>query len=161
MAKQTIDYSEVDIRTLPKAERPKPSTGQSGPEVEVPYEDLSSRKAYIVRRLNGTGTGTREVVPVKALVEVYIKEIDTEEDPVRAALLIRNDMRALVCSGWVERVAEYTDSTGSTYAVRGRYSITEKGRKRLKRASIASATTPPAQHGVPRLPTLRTPLPRG
>ena len=134
MAKQTIDYSEVDIRTLPKAERPKPSTGQSGPEVEVPYEDLSSRKAYIVRRLNGTGTGTREVVPVKALVEVYIKEIDTEEDPVRAALLIRNDMRALVTSGWVERVDEKVVDE-QTIKVRGHYRITERGRKRLKRVT--------------------------
>lgn len=117
MAKMSED---VDLRTLPKDDRPKPTTGQSGPERELPFDELNSDEKLVVRVLNDDGEGTRQSMPVSELSDALIKT-EPDEAQGHAKLLVRNAMRRLVQGGWVEWVD------------RGRYRITEKGRKRLKR----------------------------
>jgi hypothetical protein len=110
---------EADLRKLPKSDRPKPSTGQSGPERELPYEELNQDEKLVVVTLDDDGEGLRQAMPVADLASTILSKENEKE--ARAKLRIRNAMRRLVTGGWVEN----TD--------RGRYKISEKGRKRLKR----------------------------
>jgi hypothetical protein len=114
--------AESDLRKMPKDERPPPTTGQSGPEVEVPYDELNSTELLLVGLLDDGGDGQRASFSVESMGEA-IMEKDRDESAPRAKLLARNALRRLVCGGWVERVE------------RARYRITEKGRKRLARVS--------------------------
>jgi predicted transcriptional regulator of viral defense system len=88
----------------------------------VPFADLTERERRLVHYLNGTGSGMRDERPIGEMARDVIVQADPEEEMARAKLLVRNALRRLVCSGWVEAVK------------RGTYSITEAGRKRIKRA---------------------------
>lgn len=112
--------SQTDLRKLPKDERPTPTTGQSAPEREMPYDDLNSDEKLVVAALDDDGEGVRQAMPVSDLA-LRVIENDHNENGTRAKLRVRNSMRRLVTGGWVER------------ADRGRYRVTERGRKRLKR----------------------------
>lgn len=112
---------EIDLRTLPKDKRPKPSTGQSRKEFQLPTEELSDGEAKVVKALNGKGKGLRETMAVAVIAKTT----------KLATLQVRNNIRRLVPSTWVEHVDEVLDDDGEPRKVRGHYRITERGRKRL------------------------------
>ena len=115
MAKKNgTNGKHVDLRTLPKAKRPKPSTGQSADERDLPFEGLNDDEKDVVKLLNGRRGGIRQVRSVAFLAE----GIDGDNPQLQA----RNALRRLVSCGWAERVG------------RGQYKVSERGRKRLERA---------------------------
>lgn len=102
----------VDLRKVPKDKRPKPTSGQSADERQLPYEDLNEDEREVVRLLNGKN-GVRHVRSIEYLAEAF-----SGDNP---KLQVRNALRRAVSCGWVDRCA------------RGQYQISEKGRKRLQR----------------------------
>lgn len=107
-------FENVDLRTLPKDKRPKPSSGQSAPERELPYESLSDDEKEVIKLLDGPGHGHRQVRSIEWLADGF--------DGDNPKLRVRNALRRPVSCGWVDWVA------------RGQYQISEKGRKRYARA---------------------------
>lgn len=108
---------QTDLRKLPKDKRPDPTTGQSAPERELAYDAFNEDEEDMIKLLDGKKSeGPRETRSVAYLAE----SVDDDDD--RAKLRVRNAMRRLVQGGWVERVD------------RGKYRISEKGRKRMQRA---------------------------
>lgn len=105
------DLEGVDLRKLPKDERPKPTTGQSAPERKISWEDLSADEQTVIKLLNDKGEGKRVARSVEYLADAF-----GGDNP---KLTVRNSLRRPVPSGWVDREG------------RGLYSISEKGRKRL------------------------------
>lgn len=112
---------EVDLRTLPADKRPKPTSGQSREEFTLEVDALSAMEAKVIKAVNGSGKGVREVLSVDDMAKA------TKLD----ALQVRNALRRLVPSGWVERVDEILTDDGETKAVRGHYRLAERGRRRL------------------------------
>jgi len=116
----TKSYENVDIRTMPKDKRPKPTQGQSAPERDLPYEKLNETEREVLGLLNGKGEGARVVRDISFLAE-GVDDADAE-----TKLLVRNSLRRLVACGWVESGEK-----------RGTYRVSEKGRKRLDRAKAS------------------------
>jgi hypothetical protein len=117
MAKKKNGHSKVktgDLRKLPKDKRPKPKTGQSAPERELPWDSLSEGEQEIVRALNGKGEGPRHPRSIEFLADLF--------SGASAKLQVRNSLRRIVACGWVD------------HADRGTYQISERGRKRRARA---------------------------
>lgn len=112
---------EVDLRTLPVDKRPKPTTGQSREEFALELDALSAGEAKVIKALNGTGKGVREVLPVASIAKAS----------KLTALQVRNSIRRLVPSGWVERVDEILADDGEVKTVLGHYRLHERGRRRL------------------------------
>jgi hypothetical protein len=112
---------EIDLRTLPADKRPEPTTGQSREEFQLPLEDLSAAEAKVIKAVNGKNKGPREVYGVAMLAK------STRLTPLQ----VRNAIRRLVPSTWVERVEKVPGEDGKLVAVRGHYRISERGRKRL------------------------------
>jgi hypothetical protein len=104
----------VDLRKVPKEKRPKPSTGQSAKERDLPYDDLNGDEQSLVKLLDGKSGGPRIVRTVEFMSEAM--------DGDNPKLQTRNALRRLVSCGWVDNVG------------RGQYQISEKGRKRMARA---------------------------
>lgn len=119
--KNKTKSEDVDLRTLPKDERPKPTSGQSRAEFALPKEELTKYEMKIIEALNGKGKGLRETIPV----------LDLSKATRMTKLEVRNTIRRLVPSTWVERVDEVLTDDGDVKKVRGHYRITERGRKRL------------------------------
>lgn len=121
MAKKSKPTKDVDLRTLPKDKRPKPTTGQSRKEFQLPTEELTKHERKLVDMLNGKGKGVRETYSVAEL----------SKETKLTKLQVRNTIRRLVPSTWVEHVDEVLTDDGDVRPVRGHYRITERGRKRL------------------------------
>lgn len=119
--KKTRKDGKVDLRTLPKDKRPEPTTGQSREEFQLPLEGLSAGEAKVVKASNGKGKGLRETYSVAMLSKAT----------KLSALEVRNSIRRLIPSTWLERVDEVLTDDGEPKPVRGHYRITERGRKRL------------------------------
>jgi len=113
---------KIDGRKIPKAKRPKPSTGQSGPPMELSYSKLNNNQAIIVKSLN----------KIKGRVPVNVGEI--HERTKLTKLQIRNAMRNLVRGGWVERVTTVLLDDGEIREdARGHYRLTKNGKDRIRR----------------------------
>jgi hypothetical protein len=112
MAKKKSNGKQTDLRKIPKDKRPKPTTGQSADERELPYDSLNDDELEVIRMLNGSksGGGPRVVRTIEFLAE----GLDSK-------LAVRNALRRLVSCGWVDR------------AERGKYQVSERGRKRMQR----------------------------
>ena len=102
-----------------KSRKDKPTTGQSGPEIEVKTEDLNAKESKVLDLLNGKGEGPRETISIPELTKVFKNTADTK---AQANSWVRNSLRRLVTSGLVEKLE------------RGSYRIAERARKRLQRA---------------------------
>lgn len=97
----------------------KASTGQSGPEIDgLGLEDLNDKELKVVSTLNGKGSGAREMLSIEDLATSCFKSRGAKQ----ANSWVRNSLRRLFCGGWLEKVD------------RGRYKISENGRKRMQRA---------------------------
>lgn len=112
---------EVDLRTLPLEERPKPTSGQSRKEFNLPLEELSDYEAKVLKVTNGKGSGLRETWSVAKLAKT------SRLTPLQ----VRNSIRRLIPSGWLEHVHTILTDAGEPHDVRGHYRMTDKGRKRL------------------------------
>ncbi len=112
MAKQ-----ETDLRKLPRDKRPKPTSGQHAEERDLALDDMNDDEQEVIKLLNAKGEGRREARNVAYLAE------GIDDDDAETKLRVRNAMRRLVSCGWVDR------------ADRGSYMISERGRKRMQRAS--------------------------
>ena len=118
-----MDYENTDLRRLPKEQRPDPTTGQSGPIMELPHASLNKHEAKVVAALDGDGAGPRGTVSVD----------DLATKTKLSKLQVRNAMRRLVRGRWAERAASVLTDAGEEKEARGHYRITDAGRKRLKR----------------------------
>jgi hypothetical protein len=115
MAKQKkTKKAKVDLRRLPRDERPKPSTGQSAPARQIAWDAFNAHERAVVKLLDGGG-GRR----VPRRVEYLADGIDADNPRLAA----RNALRRPVSSGWVDRVDSAT------------YVISELGRQRYNRAT--------------------------
>ena len=102
-----------------KAKTKKATTGQSGPDVEVLFDDLNEKEQLVLKRLNGKGKGTREEMKIEDITKVFAKKAKTK---AQQNSWVRNSLRRLCCGGWVEKMD------------RGLYRISENGRRRIIRA---------------------------
>jgi hypothetical protein len=114
----------VDLRKLPRDERPEPTTGQSAPARTISFDELTKYEVKLIQALNAPGSGVRQSRGVA----------DLAKSMRLTPLEVRNTIRRLVPSKWVERVASTINDEGEEVAVRGHYRITESGRKRLAAA---------------------------
>lgn len=114
MGNKKAKFENVDLRKLPKDKRPKPSSGQSAEERELPFTALSDAEKDVIKMLDGNGHGHRVVRSIEFLADGF-----GGDNP---KLQVRNALRRLVSCGWVD------------WASRGQYQINEKGRKRHARA---------------------------
>jgi len=118
---QRKDEARVDLRTVPKALRRDPCTGQSGPEMDLGWANLNDTEKALVRDLDNPGHGRRMAKHVSALAE----------GNGLTKLQVRNGMRRLVRACWVEASEPPTEGTHK----RGWYRVSEPGRKRLARVA--------------------------
>lgn len=90
--------------------RPAPTTGQSGPPINLPLEECNEGELKVLTLLNGEGRGDRPVLGIQEM---------TKLGKFKADHWVRNALRDLVRGSWVEKVG------------RGTYQMTILGRKRL------------------------------
>jgi hypothetical protein len=105
-----------------KSSKDKPTTGQSGPAIELAKEDLNSKELRIVTVLSEDANP----LPITALAAACFKE----ESAAKANSWIRNSLRRPVRGKWIEKMG------------RGTYRLTQTGKDRL--AGIAPPPPPPA-----------------
>ncbi len=98
-----------DLRKLPKDKRPKPTSGQSAPERQLHFDELSDAEKDIVKML-----GRKRV----ARTVEYLADAFDGDNP---KLQVRNALRRIVCAGWVDRIG------------RGQYQLSKNGADRLRR----------------------------
>lgn len=110
--KKKDKFEGVDLRTLPRDKRPKPSTGQSAAARELAWDAMSADEKEIVKMLNSPGHGERKVRSIEYLAD------GLEGDNPR--LQARNALRRPVACGWVDRVE------------RAQYQISVNGRRRYQ-----------------------------
>jgi hypothetical protein len=113
--KRTEDKTKdtVDLRKVPRSERPKPSTGQSAESRPLAWGDLSDDERAVIMLLDGTPDNSGLARPRMTRSIEYLAD-GLEGDGAR--LRARNALRRPVSCGWVERVQ------------RARYQISELGR---------------------------------
>jgi hypothetical protein len=112
------EVKKTDLRKLPKDKRPKPSSGQSAPEREIPWNELNEDEGVLVQML--AAEDRRAPRSVEWLAEAF--DDSGKHEYNHAKLRARNAVRRLVQGGWVERVE------------RGTYQLTESGKRRYQRA---------------------------
>ncbi len=116
---------EIDLRKLPADERGKAFSGQSAEARAISFEELSKGEQKLLGILNGEGKGLRPIVPIA----------DMSKGSRLTPLGVRNTLRRLVPSKWIENVHEGIDDEGEVVKLRGHYRITESGRKRFANAA--------------------------
>ncbi len=114
-----------------KARADKPTTGQSADEFQLPYGNLNPKEKKVIDFLDGPGHGLREVRTLEEIAEECFhgksESKNVTSSGKRANSWARNSLRDLVPGGFAEKVD------------RGKYKITEAGRKRRERALAPSA----------------------
>jgi hypothetical protein len=117
--KKPVKKTPVKKTAAKKATKKKsePTSGQSGPPIDLDYEELNARETKVVDVLNGEGGGTREIRTIKELADAAFPSKTKKQ----ANSWVRNQLRRLVCAGWVEKVE------------RGSYRVSKKGRDRMTR----------------------------
>jgi hypothetical protein len=96
-----------------------PTSGQSGPPIELSVGGLNAKEAKVFHLLNGEGAGVRAILTITEIAETCFKS----QGKKRSNSWARNSLRRLVQGGLVEKVE------------RGKYRVTDAGRKKLARAA--------------------------
>lgn len=99
----------------------KASSGQSGPSLDLPVEKISAKEMRVVELLNGSGSGTRTIYTIEEMAGACWKSKSKKQ----SNSWVRNSLRRLIRSGVVEKVE------------RGKYRISDAGRKKLARSEAA------------------------
>lgn len=102
-----------------KARKKDPTSGQSGPTIELSVDGLNAKEAKVFHLLNGEGAGVRAILTIAEIAETCFKS----QGKKRSNSWARNSLRRLVQGGLVEKVE------------RGKYRVTDAGRKKLARAA--------------------------
>jgi hypothetical protein len=102
-----------------KETKEKPSTGQSGPPLELKIEELNSKELKLFHWIDPQGEGVRPEMTIKELAKAFK---NTAETVAQANSWARNCLRRLVTGKFVEKLQ------------RGVYRVSEPGRKRANRA---------------------------
>lgn len=103
----------------PKAGKAAPTSGQSAPTKELSVDGLNAKEAKVFAALNGEGAGVRAILTITELAESCFKS----QGKKRSNSWVRNSLRRLVQGGLAEKVE------------RGKYRVSEAGRKKLARAA--------------------------
>jgi len=108
-------------RGAAKKRTAKPTTrgGQGGAAIELSVDRLNAKEGKVFAALNGTGSGVRAIMSIAELAETCFKS----QSKAKGNSWTRNSLRRLVQGGLVEKVE------------RGRYRVTESGRRKLARAA--------------------------
>jgi hypothetical protein len=106
--------AEMDLRTLPKDERPKPTTGQSGKPIELSWEQMNRDEQRLIVRM-------RKHKGAMGIADLSEGKAFGSNNP---KLRVRNALRRTVRGGWIES------------AGRGQYKLTQSGRKRSEGKSV-------------------------
>lgn len=107
----------VKAETVVAKKQTYPS-GQNGPAIDLSVRELNVKEYRVMEVLNGTGRGDRSQ---KAISELAFTAF-AREPAARGMSWVRNSLRRLVRSGYVEKCA------------RGCYRVTDTGRRRLSKA---------------------------
>jgi len=118
---------------MSKKTESKPSQGQQGPELKLHFSELTENEEKLVKALAQPG---RPIMTIKELVIACrwrsLKQGDTEnEDHVgkaRGNSRVRNTLRRLVRSHWVEHAEEIGDAS---------YRLSSQANARLRRLKPA------------------------
>jgi hypothetical protein len=102
-----------------RAKTEKPSSGQSGPALELSVDKVNSKETKILEALNGSGSGSREIWTIEELGAECFKSKSKKQQNSWT----RNSLRRLIRSGMIEKVE------------RGKYRVSDSGRKKLARAA--------------------------
>lgn len=102
-----------------KARKKEPTSGQSAPPIELSVDGLNSKEAKVFHLLNGEGAGVRTIMTIAEIAGTCFKS----QSKKRSNSWARNSLRRLVQGGLVEKVE------------RGKYRVTDAGRKKLARAA--------------------------
>jgi hypothetical protein len=138
---ETVEKTEKTEKTTekPVSKRAKywaSRTGQTGPAIEVPVEDLNHKEKKVLQGLNGTGRGRRG--------ELKIQEIGDEafprESKERRNSWVRNSLRRLVRAGLAEHGEEKGDGTYQI-SLEGRASLAKLNGEKVARTKTVSAET--------------------
>ena len=112
-----------DKRKIPKEKRGKPTTGQSGPPTEIHFEDLTNDQRAIIKMM-----AKQKGSPPTSINFVHLRTKLTK-------LQIRNALRNLVRSGWLNKAEQVLAEDGTVLeAPRGWYQLPKIARDRLRRA---------------------------
>lgn len=113
----------------------KHAQGQAAPELKLQYEELTKNEQKVVQALAQPG---RPVLTIKELVEACgwksLRASDANAEftgKVRGNSRVRNSLRRLVRSKWVENAEERG---------RGTYRLSKRGADRLRRLKPAART---------------------
>ena len=106
-------------------------TGQTGPTIEVAYEDLNRKEQKVLAAIDPEKKGTRPLKKIQEIGDEAFTGMKHANQEKRNSWT-RNSLRRLVRSEFVEHGEEKGDGT---------YRITEKGRKRVARALSQEAAT--------------------
>lgn len=114
----------IDKRLLPKHKRGRPTTGQSGPPIDLAIDDMNKTESRLVAALAIPG-----------------RPVMTSPDLMRAAgvktrVQLANALRRPVRGGWVENVGAV--EVGDVLSKRGNYKLTKLAADRLRRAGGVS-----------------------
>ena len=95
-----------------------PTSGQSGPVLELSLEDLNPKERRVLMAINGAGSGKRPEMGIVDLAEACWKS----KSKFASNSWTRNSLRRLVRGGMIDKLA------------RGSYRIAEGARKALAKS---------------------------
>lgn len=117
MAKKTNDSNtpKVDLRRVPQAERPAPTTGQHGSKLTLKWHDLNAGEQKIATAL--VALEPKTAVDVEGIAKAAFRNGGSE-----GKLKVRNGLRRLVRAGWVvktDRATYRATADGRTRQAKG------------------------------------------
>lgn len=117
--KELAAQATEKVKQAKASSRREPTTGQSAPPIPLRIRQLNRKERDVLARLNGAGTGAREVCTIGSLAVDCFGNFP----PKQANSWVRNSLRRLVQGQLVEKVD------------RGSYRVSEVGRQKLTRAA--------------------------
>ena len=106
-------------KAVPEAKKATYPSGQNGPTIELAVNDLNVKELRVLEALNASGRGER----LQLTITETASGAFSREPAARGMSWVRNSLRRLVRSGYVEKCA------------RGCYRVTDIGRRRLSKAA--------------------------
>lgn len=107
------------VKKAKEGPRKPPTTGQSAPPIALRMRQLNAKERDVLVRLNGSGTGAREVCTIASLAVDCFGNFP----PKQANSWVRNSLRRLMQGQLIEKVD------------RGSYRVSELGRRKLTKAA--------------------------
>lgn len=106
-------------KAVPEAKKATYPSGQNGPTIDLAVNDLNVKELRVLEALNASGRGERLQLTITEMASGAF----SREPAARGMSWVRNSLRRLVRSGYVEK------------CTRGCYRVTDIGRRRLSKAA--------------------------